>query len=161
MPYKVLVDGATVLRQIGDWKTSGGETVYDNVATVYPKGTVLADEDVSPVLQKLLDDGDEHVSSLLEKTSEEPTTEGDELGLEDVVTGPDTGSPGRIMVDKAADNPDLFHEDDDPGSAMTASDHAEIQAEQIKAEAQAADEAAAADAESGSKTPAKKAAAKE
>jgi len=73
MPYKVTQDGATVLTSRGELTDANGAPngQYDHSGHVYLKGAVLPDEAVSPVHKKLLEEGDEHTSSFLEKVDDE------------------------------------------------------------------------------------------
>jgi hypothetical protein len=123
MAYKVLIDGATVLKSLGEVKNpTTGEVTYEHVATVYPKGAIIKDEDVSPVMVKLLEDGDEHVNSVLEKTGDEPTEE-DEMA--EITSPPTDGAPGRYLVDEAAKQADVLHEGDNPDEPSPAEKQAE------------------------------------
>ena len=73
MSYEVLVDGATILKALSSETLPDGTVVYDHVSTVFPAGAIIADEDVSPVVVKLLEDGDEHTNKMLKETGDEPT----------------------------------------------------------------------------------------
>ena len=100
MPYEVLVDGATVLKSIGESQAPDGTVVYDNVSTVYPAGAIIADEDVSPVVKKAYEDGDEHVLSLLKETGDEPTHPSSEQAvLTDEQTDHDPGNVDARMAE--------------------------------------------------------------
>ena len=70
MPYEVLVDGLSVLKANDTYKDNDGKVIgYDHVGVIREQGEILEDSEVSPVIQKLYEDGDEHVTSTLKKVS--------------------------------------------------------------------------------------------
>ena len=123
MPYKVLKDGATIVRAIGpELELPGGGTTFDHEAEVYEAGTILQDEDVSPVVVRLLDSGDEHIASLIKRVEEgdidaeedaEEDVTGDELenvgGTEEELNEPDVAD---VTADEAAAGDPDANEDD-------------------------------------------------
>lgn len=71
MPYEVLGTDVTIPKSLSVTKNPDGSETHDHVSRVYTRGSVVKDEDVSPVLVKLYEDGDEHVTSLLRYVDEE------------------------------------------------------------------------------------------
>jgi hypothetical protein len=74
MPYEVLGDSAvSVLRANGEYRDEHEHlTGYDHESIVYLPGDIIADVDVSPVVVKNYEDGDEHTRSVLQRVSNEP-----------------------------------------------------------------------------------------
>lgn len=71
MPYETLIEGAQILKPVGQVLTADGESLgFEHVSVIYPQqGTIIPDEDVSPVVQKLYDEDDEWTKSILKKVS--------------------------------------------------------------------------------------------
>lgn len=105
MSYEVLADSLTVHETLSSsTDRDTGETVYEHGnGRVYLKGDVIPDEKVSEITKKLYADGNEHVTSVLKKTDKAPTTEGGAT-VQDETMGPETGSPGVLKPDVAAQN---------------------------------------------------------
>jgi hypothetical protein len=69
MPYVVLKD-TSVPRVIASGTDAEGREYVEEESATYGTGTVLGDEDVSPSVRERLDDGDEHLGSLLKHVSD-------------------------------------------------------------------------------------------
>jgi len=131
MAYRVKGDAVTVHKALSELRNVATNRLegYDTVGTVYPKGAVIHDNDVSPLIQKLVEEGDPHTSSLLEYVDdEEVNTLLDELSPEERArydlaaqearlgpypldvghTGP-TSAPGVIDPAAAAEKTRLQH----------------------------------------------------
>lgn len=69
MPYKTLIEDAQILEQIGEILADDGSLVaYEHKSVIYPeRGTIIADEHVSPVVQKAYDEKDPHIRRVLRK----------------------------------------------------------------------------------------------
>jgi N-acetylglucosamine kinase-like BadF-type ATPase len=69
MPYETLKESVSVLKPVGQVLDAQGNTWgYEHVSVIYAdKGTVIDDADVSPVVQKMIDEGDAWTCSLLKK----------------------------------------------------------------------------------------------
>jgi hypothetical protein len=70
MPFEVLTDGATIPKSLGRVADRNGNEYQEHVSYVYAEGDIIADEDVSPTIQQMLEDGDGHVSQMLKKVSD-------------------------------------------------------------------------------------------
>jgi hypothetical protein len=64
MPYKVLVDGATVHHVVSKNVDDPDEIMVEGV--IHSAGDEIADEDLAPYQKKALEEGEAHISSLLE-----------------------------------------------------------------------------------------------
>lgn len=68
--YRVLKDGATIHKKQGEYKSKRtGKTFVNNLSVVYLEGDIVQEEDISPFILDLYNDGDERVCSLIEKVS--------------------------------------------------------------------------------------------
>lgn len=110
MPYEVIcpIDSSvSVLNALGEVKDDQGNIIgYDHSAKVWSSGDVIPDEEVSPVVIKLLDEGDEYTCSQLrripgkQKATVAPTLVEEPVTTEDSV---EQDSPLRLQVDKNLD----------------------------------------------------------
>jgi len=73
MAYRVLGDAVTVHKALSELRNVATNRLegYDTVGTVYPKGAVIHDNDVSPIIRALVEAGDPHTSSVLEYVEDE------------------------------------------------------------------------------------------
>ncbi len=80
MPYKTLLRDVSVLKPVGEVRSADGSYVaLEHVSVTYEEaGTVIEDRDVSPVVQKQVEDGDPWVLGLLEKVEDAKEDEADE-----------------------------------------------------------------------------------
>lgn len=69
MPY-VAEQDVTVPRVIATGVDPEGREYQETESVVYPAGAVIDDDQIAPVTQQALDDGDEHASSLLRHVSD-------------------------------------------------------------------------------------------
>ncbi len=69
MAWKIKVDSVAVPRCLLEYEDEGGNKKYQHVSKVYTKGQIVPDRNVSPLIQKLYEDGDEHTLSVYEKVS--------------------------------------------------------------------------------------------
>lgn len=87
MPFKVLQDGATISRLVTTRTGLKTGVEYDVVAdTVYYEGDYLADDEVSPAQQEALKNGEEPISSLLEKVTKKEYEENADESGEDFIS---------------------------------------------------------------------------
>lgn len=72
MPYIVLLPEVSVLKHVGEIRHPEDENRilgYDHRSITYLKNDVINDEDISPVVTKLYDAGDNHTRSCLKRLS--------------------------------------------------------------------------------------------
>ena len=98
MPYLVKVDELTVPKAHSSvTNPATGEVQYAHTGATYAKGTIIADEDVSPVVQKLVEDGD---IDTLEYVKDDPAGH---RNLVDIVpVAVESAAPGRVLPAEAA-----------------------------------------------------------
>lgn len=104
MPYEVICPegtSVTILKALNEVKDLDGRVIgYDHRADYHESGDVLDDNEVSPVLRDLLEEGDPHVSSILRKVSAKKTAA--KPVVEEVVEPEDDAveeSPLRLQVE--------------------------------------------------------------
>lgn len=76
MPFKVIKDGATIPKQLGERtglnrKTGEKASIKDLRSKVYLADSVIPDEEIAPHIIEAYEDGDPHITSLIEKIAEE------------------------------------------------------------------------------------------
>lgn len=76
MPFKVIKDGATIPKQLGERTgksriTGEKATIKDLRSYVYLADAVVQDEDIAPHIIEAYEDGDPHITSLIERIVEE------------------------------------------------------------------------------------------
>lgn len=107
MPYEVICPegtSVTILQALNEVKDLEGRVIgYDHKAVYRHSGDVLSDDEVSPVIRNLLDEGDEHVCSILRKVGGKKQAPAPEPEVEEVVE-PDEDvaleeSPLRLQVE--------------------------------------------------------------
>lgn len=104
--YEVIAEGATILKCVGTINNpETGEVFYENESVFYPKGTVVSESDISPVVIKDYDNGDAHILSLISRiktakkaeVSEPEVEDTDDVKLSEPVEGYDTMNAPTIL----------------------------------------------------------------
>lgn len=69
MPYEVTAEGAVSILKANDtyYDSEGKLLGYDHESNTFLPGEIVKDDDVSPVVAELYDNGDEHVTSILKR----------------------------------------------------------------------------------------------
>ena len=82
--YEVIAEGATILKCVGTINNpETGEVFYENESVFYPKGTIISESDISPVVIKDYDNGDSHILSLISRIKTAKKAEVSEPEVED------------------------------------------------------------------------------
>lgn len=70
MPYKVLQQEVQILKPIGEIKTPDGKIVaIEHKSEIHFKDDVIEDNEISPIIVKAYEDGDEHTRHILKKVT--------------------------------------------------------------------------------------------
>ncbi len=107
MPYVVTChpdESVLVLKSQGEFLDREGKHAgYDHRNDVHLDGDVISDEEISPVLVKLYEDGDAHVRSVLRKEGDEEKAA--ERKPRNAVKTAEDGLPDTPLSDQARRNP--------------------------------------------------------
>jgi hypothetical protein len=71
LAWKIKVDSVAVPRAMFSYEDENGNKKYHHVSKVYTRDQIVPDELVSPLIQQLYEDGDEHTQSVYEKVAED------------------------------------------------------------------------------------------
>jgi hypothetical protein len=104
MPYQVLIDEVSVLKALSENLDASGNVIgYDHVSRTWLKDQVIPDEEVSPVIRKLVEDGDASMAARLKYVELKKTEEVATSATQDIVPVPvESAAPGASGVAEAA-----------------------------------------------------------
>jgi hypothetical protein len=80
MPYEVIGEDTVSIAKVRGVLAHPvtGEESYDVEEILYLKGDIIPDEDVAPYVVDAYDEGDDHIRSLISRTSKKATRKSDE-----------------------------------------------------------------------------------
>jgi hypothetical protein len=66
MPFRILLEEVSVLHSVGEFFDANGKSLgHEHESKMYFKDDILADEEISPAVIKLYDDGDTHTRTVI------------------------------------------------------------------------------------------------
>lgn len=84
MPYEVIAPAVSVLYKIGEVRTDEGKLIgHEHKSVLHGQGDVVTDEDISPVVVQMYNDGDAHVRSVLKKVAKARAAKAEEKAEEE------------------------------------------------------------------------------